>query len=322
MNEDRSIPEEVKATQEVKEEPTEEKQPCVLAVEVVSFQRSFPQREASDGIVAADVDMSDIVQVSTEIEFRDRVQDTPFVTTATKHTYLDHLLRFDLSSPTNEGEKLHVRLFKNTLFYPGESGGEITSTKTLVATLELDAHNLQDEAFPEEKWYTMQSNENTGLISGSELRVCLALSKQSRENMEKAAPVEDQGEQATEEESKKQTDYAWNWTGLQLCDNTEITAAILTNPLTGEIVKGNNLAVVVSSSGLRHEYGPITFEPVREYRSVKTYQSYPAEWILKIPQIGAELTISATFDAQEFKSVTSFPAFWEGRVQVSGTVCK
>ncbi|MDP6946276.1 MAG: polyprenyl synthetase family protein, partial [Myxococcota bacterium] len=51
----------------------------------------------------------------------------------------------------------------------------------------------------------------------------------------------------------------------------------------------------------------------------RTFQEYPTRWALQVPEAGLDLVVSGTFDDQEFVTLISKPAFWEGRVDVTGT---
>ena len=48
-------------------------------------------------------------------------------------------------------------------------------------------------------------------------------------------------------------------------------------------------------------------------RSTRTFHDYPTSWRLTAPSAGLDLTIDAAFADQEFITVISKPAFWEGR---------
>jgi hypothetical protein len=52
--------------------------------------------------------------------------------------------------------------------------------------------------------------------------------------------------------------------------------------------------------------------------SVRTACAYPTKWKLNIPKIKCELYIEGIFNNQEFLTLLSRPAFWEGRMNVHG----
>eukprot|EP01006_Ploeotia_vitrea_P038190 TRINITY_DN66218_c6_g1_i1.p2 TRINITY_DN66218_c6_g1~~TRINITY_DN66218_c6_g1_i1.p2 ORF type:complete len:909 (+),score=551.41 TRINITY_DN66218_c6_g1_i1:92-2728(+) len=119
--------------------------------------------------------------------------------------------------------------------------------------------------------------------------------------------------------AKKQNklDYAWNWLSVQLDDGSDITATTVVNPDTMEVL--DNFAVVINPDSSREEYLEAKFTPQNEWMSVRTTSMYPTKWRLSIPAINTELDIEAAFVQQEFITLISKPAFWEGRMHVSGT---
>ncbi len=115
----------------------------------------------------------------------------------------------------------------------------------------------------------------------------------------------------------KRDDLAWNWCGLQLEDGSEISAYRIVD-LSSEEILGARI-LVVDSDGTRHDVAG-RFEPRNLWQSARSFNEYPTRWILEIPSRGIELCLEASFDDQEFVTVISKPAFWEGRVEVSGTL--
>jgi len=60
--------------------------------------------------------------------------------------------------------------------------------------------------------------------------------------------------------------------------------------------------------------------PVRFWESERTHITYPVGWVLKIPEISAEITISTLSDDQEIPVLGFMRAVWEGAAIASGTV--
>ncbi len=112
-------------------------------------------------------------------------------------------------------------------------------------------------------------------------------------------------------------EMAWNWIAIQLPNHTEITAYELVNPERGEQLERRCL--VIASDGTRREYLNVELVPLNAWRSTRTFNTYPTMWQLRIPDAGIDLTLSAEFDDQEFITLISKPAFWEGSCRVSGT---
>ena len=126
------------------------------------------------------------------------------------------------------------------------------------------------------------------------------------------------GRYQEQERPKDQADpnLAWNWVAVQLPNHIEITAYEMVNPESGEQV-GRRCLVIGPDSTCR-EYQDLEFLPLNSWRSTRTFNSYPTKWQLRIPDAGIDLTLTAEFDDQEFITLISKPAFWEGRCQASG----
>jgi geranylgeranyl pyrophosphate synthase/predicted secreted hydrolase len=115
----------------------------------------------------------------------------------------------------------------------------------------------------------------------------------------------------------KRDDIAWNWCGLQLDDGTEVSAYRVVNLATDEVL--GERVLLVDPDGTRRDFRVGTFEGRNVWRSTRSFHEYPTKWTLRVPEAGLELALDASFDDQEFVTVVSKPAFWEGRVDVSGT---
>jgi geranylgeranyl pyrophosphate synthase/predicted secreted hydrolase len=121
-----------------------------------------------------------------------------------------------------------------------------------------------------------------------------------------------------EQTKKRPDDIAWNWVGLQLDDGSEVTAFSLVDAPTG--AKRYDWAVLVGPKGERSLSHDLTMKPAKQWRSVRSFHDYPTSWTLEVPEAKLSLQIDAAFDDQEFVTVVSKPAFWEGRVSVRGTI--
>lgn len=127
------------------------------------------------------------------------------------------------------------------------------------------------------------------------------------------------------------TSAAWNWAGIQLSDGTDISAYTIVDygepdhPVLGEgcivsdpdgerraWVSTPTLGEAVADASLR-------FEPTRTWRSTRTFNDYPTAWRLTVPEAQLDVAIEAEVEDQEFITVISKPAFWEGRCKVRGT---
>lgn len=115
----------------------------------------------------------------------------------------------------------------------------------------------------------------------------------------------------------KRDDIAWNWCGLQLADGTEISGYTLIAPEDGHTIEER--VIVIDTDGRRHDHPGLSLRPIDWWRSTRTFNEYPIRWRLQIPGAEIDLDLQADFPDQEFVTLISKPAFWEGRVTVRGT---
>lgn len=114
-------------------------------------------------------------------------------------------------------------------------------------------------------------------------------------------------------------DVAWDWISVQLDNNTELSAYNLVENKTGKIL-GSHLILIDENSN-RRQLNNFNLKTIGlEWTSTKTFQDYPTKWILEAEEVGLKLEGEAVFPEQEFATVISKPAFWEGRIQVTGTL--
>lgn len=109
----------------------------------------------------------------------------------------------------------------------------------------------------------------------------------------------------------------WNWLSAQLDDGWDVTVYDLVEVASG-VVRGH-FAITVSPEGERREYREFTLEGDEHWTSTRTFLDYPTRWRLVIPEAAIELEARAAFAQQEFMTFIARSAFWEGRVDVSGT---
>ncbi len=124
-------------------------------------------------------------------------------------------------------------------------------------------------------------------------------------------------------DEEKQTDIkkdvAWNWIAFQMDNGCELTAYDLIDNNTGEDC--GSFAILIDEQGNRHHSEHFKLQPVGDYfTSTRTFNDYPLEWTLDIPDFGLKLEAKAAFAQQEFATVISKPAFWEGRMEIQGTM--
>ena len=130
-----------------------------------------------------------------------------------------------------------------------------------------------------------------------------------------APPSDDSGTQSSLAMAE---DVAWNWCALQLDDGRDLTAYAMVD-LRDDSDLGQR-ALLIDAEGVRHEYLSVDFIGHDFWTSTRTFNNYPTRWELIVPQAKIALTIEAVFADQEFVTLISKPAFWEGRVEVRGTI--
>lgn len=109
---------------------------------------------------------------------------------------------------------------------------------------------------------------------------------------------------------------AWSWAAVQLDDSTELTVYDMVDVSTGEHL-GNRL-IHVDAQGNRREWLDSELVPLDEWRSTRSFNTYPTRWRLTSREAGLDLDLSAVFPDQELVTLISKPAFWEGRVTATG----
>jgi geranylgeranyl pyrophosphate synthase/predicted secreted hydrolase len=113
-------------------------------------------------------------------------------------------------------------------------------------------------------------------------------------------------------------DIAWNWISAQLDNGYQVSAYDLFDN-TNQGSSAGRWVIVVDPNGKSHNYSEFTFEPLATWTSTQTFNTYPTQWQLNIPEADLILFVEAEFPAQEFITILSKPAFWEGRIRVMGT---
>ena len=130
------------------------------------------------------------------------------------------------------------------------------------------------------------------------------------------------GGKAPEDNSVPVMNYAWNWAAVQLDDGSELSVAVLVDPRSKPQRLMESRAIVIARDGSRTQPADLEFtawEGAAPWTSVRTFNSYPTHWRVRMPSAGVDLELRATFDDQEFMTLIARPGFWEGRVEVRGT---
>ena len=112
-------------------------------------------------------------------------------------------------------------------------------------------------------------------------------------------------------------DASWNWLCLQLDNGYQLSCYDLYDNIIDEKCKG--FLNLIDPEGNRTQISDFTFEPVGGmWTSMRTFADYPLDWKLIVPELDLDIDIKAQFGQQEFATVISKPAFWEGRVNGVG----
>jgi geranylgeranyl pyrophosphate synthase/predicted secreted hydrolase len=122
---------------------------------------------------------------------------------------------------------------------------------------------------------------------------------------------------ATEGESAVQ-EVGWNWCALQFAEGGELSIYALFDLAKGESV--GRFGRLVSPEGKVTPFEEVEFEPVNRWRSTRSFNDYPTRFRVRVPELEVALELGAVFDDQEFITLISKPAFWEGRVEARGTI--
>jgi geranylgeranyl pyrophosphate synthase/predicted secreted hydrolase len=112
---------------------------------------------------------------------------------------------------------------------------------------------------------------------------------------------------------------AWNWASVQFEDGSELTAYDLIDMNTDERL--GNYCVFIPKEGGYQTVREFTLTPLQDdmWCSTRTFHQYPTQWVLEVPAFEISLELKAAFDDQEFITLISKPAFWEGRIHAKGT---
>ncbi len=113
-------------------------------------------------------------------------------------------------------------------------------------------------------------------------------------------------------------DIAWNWISVQFAEGGQLTAYDLFDQERNSISAGR-WCVSIDASGAPRYPDDFLFEPLEYWTSTRTFQSYPVKWRFRVPALDLEAEVKACFPEQEFVTLLSEPAFWEGRIELKGT---
>jgi geranylgeranyl pyrophosphate synthase/predicted secreted hydrolase len=111
---------------------------------------------------------------------------------------------------------------------------------------------------------------------------------------------------------------SWRWASIQLDDGTDVSVFLITRRATGEEL--DNWTVLSLPDGRSRTYRGARLETLSTWQSSRSFVEYPTRLRVVVPDGGLDLELVASFEDQEVLTVISDPGFWEGRVEVRGTL--
>jgi len=221
-----------------------------------------------------------------------------------------HQRRLELDFDGNRFEKRDDGSYRLTLWHQyHELGVELTLTPNKPAVRQGDDGVVRGPDGADMFYYFIPSLQVQGHVTFNGARVPVTRGKGWYDH-------EFGGQQGDPQQAFDH--IAWNWAGLQLADGREISAYHIVDTEQGESLVRR--LVVIAQDGTTTELGDFELRPLNEWRSTRTFNSYPTRWQLISPAAGIDLELVAEFDDQELVTLISKPAFWEGRVKAEGTV--
>jgi predicted secreted hydrolase len=125
------------------------------------------------------------------------------------------------------------------------------------------------------------------------------------------------GARPASKKSITKKNIAWNWLGIQLDNGFQFT--VFDVHTRKKIKDKNTLLIGVDPKGNKYKTLDYTFDSYGDrWTSTRTFNDYPTRWKLISSAFKLELDIQASFEGQEFGTVISKPAFWEGRLNITG----
>ncbi|MBP9195749.1 MAG: polyprenyl synthetase family protein [Saprospiraceae bacterium] len=110
---------------------------------------------------------------------------------------------------------------------------------------------------------------------------------------------------------------AWNWVAIQLDNGYQLTVYDVHTSKT--IKDKDTYLILVDPKGQKHKTQKFKFDSYGpKWTSTRTFNEYPTKWRISSEAFKLDLEMVAAFDQQEFGTVISKAAFWEGRLNVTG----
>jgi len=122
----------------------------------------------------------------------------------------------------------------------------------------------------------------------------------------------------------KKQQLSLNWFSIQLDNNWQITAYELfdANKQPALFDTGKQTAarwgVLIDPDGNAAPLADLQLTTADTWISARTFIAYPTQWRLTIAEYYIDIDIHASLSDQEVITVVDKPAFWQGRVQITG----
>lgn len=120
-------------------------------------------------------------------------------------------------------------------------------------------------------------------------------------------------------ESYLNDNIAWNKLSAQLDNGYEVLVYTLFDQDNNDN-RNKQWAIVINAQGQYSYHHDFTFEALNSWTSLRTFNAYPTQWRLHIPAENLNLTVEASFNAQEFITSVSPATFWKGRMNLCGAI--
>ncbi len=120
----------------------------------------------------------------------------------------------------------------------------------------------------------------------------------------------------TTEAQALEAKIGWTWMSIQLHHDYEVSLYCLYDLNTHSLK--NLFCTVINPSGQQQFYDNTLLDVMSTWKSLHTFCKYGNAWNVQIPNIELDIEIRPLFEEQEFITIISYPAFWEGRCDVKG----
>ncbi|KAK7045768.1 geranylgeranyl pyrophosphate synthetase [Paramarasmius palmivorus] len=127
---------------------------------------------------------------------------------------------------------------------------------------------------------------------------------------------------AWDQPNNKSSEGSWVWGSVQLSNGWDLTFFTVwdVDVYTGEKDVRDRTAIAISPEGERVQCSEHIFECQDSWTSLETLNEYGTKWRLTIPRLEIDVSVHAPFAMQESKSLCAVRGYWEGRVDIAGTM--